>query len=134
MTRARPLAAILVIGLLEVIALGCLAFIVLVVALGATMGDGDPAGVAVLLTAGLLGILGVLAVIGGIGMWRGGALGWILGFTVGVVGMLGLGTAAMTVGAETALLVASVPFAGLVVLLLTPPVRRHAGLAGPPAR
>lgn len=134
MTRPRPLAAILAIGLLEVIALGCLSFTGLVVALGAPLGDGDPAGLPVVLTSGLLALIGVLAVLAGIGLWRGAAAGWALGLAVGASGALGILTALVAIGGDAPLLVALALFAALLALLATPSVRRHAGLTGPTAR
>lgn len=126
-TKARvPLAAVIAVVLLEVIAFGSLAFAGLLLFVTGSLGL-DAAG-AVTLVAVACVVLAVAAVPAGVGMWRGRAWGWALALAIALVGLLGVATAALTGGFQPELFVAVVLFGGLAACLFTLAVRLRSGI------
>jgi uncharacterized membrane protein HdeD (DUF308 family) len=126
-SQPRPIAAILAVVLLEIIALGSIGFGVLVIALGA-----EVALAAASIATTVLGIAalayGIVAIVGGVGVWRGRAWGWAAALGVAIVGLLAIVTSALSGAFQPQLLVGIALFGGLVACLLVPAVRARSGV------
>lgn len=127
MESPRPLASIVSVVLLEIIALGTLGLGLLLLAVGGELQLGDRT-VAVTITAVVSLAFAVLAVIAGIGLWRGRAWGWATGMTVALVGLLGIATAALSSAFQPQLIVGIMLFGGVLACLLVPAVRARSGI------
>jgi hypothetical protein len=123
----RPLASIMAVVLLELVALGSLGLGVLLFALDGQLELGSASGVLALTAAASIAF-GVLAVVGGVGMWRGRAWGWATALVVALVGLLGVAASALSSAFQPQLWIAVVLFGGLVACLLVPSVRTRSGI------
>ena len=121
-----PAATVGAVILLEVIALGSLAFAFLLLLVTGELGLATTGSVT--LTAIACVVLAAAAVPAGIGVWRGRAWGWAIALVVGIVGLLGVTTAALTGGFQPELIVAAAVFVGLVACLFTRQVRLRSGI------
>ena len=127
MESPRPLAAMVAVVLLEVIAIGTFGFGLLLLAAGAQLQLGT-AGVVLGATAVASLVVGALAVVAGIGVWRGRAWGWVTALAVAVVGLLGVAAAALSSAFQSPLLIAIALFGGVLACLFVPSVRSRAGI------
>ena len=127
MESARPLASVVAVVLLEVIAIGTFGFGLLLFVAGAQLQLGT-AGVFLGATAVASLVVGILAVVAGVGVWRGRAWGWAVGLAVAIVGLLGVAAAALSGAFQAPLLIAIGLFGGVLACLFVPSVRARAGI------
>ena len=121
-----PAPAVAAVLLLEVIALGSLAFAFLLLLVTGELGF-ETTGSVTLTAIACIG-LAVAAIPAGIGVWRGRAWGWAIALVVAIVGLLAVTTGALTGGFQPELIVAGAVFVGLVACLFTRTVRTRSGI------
>lgn len=127
MEPPRPLATILAVVLLEIVALGTLGLGVLLLALGDQLELGGIT-VAVTITALASIAFGILAIVAGVGLWRGRTWGWAAALVVALVGLLAIATSALSGAFQPELLVGITLFGGILACLLVPTVRTRSGI------
>ena len=125
---SRALGLVVAVVLLAIVAVGGIAFGLLLLVAGSVVELGDIAGAALLVVAGLIVGYGAVAAIAAVGLWRWRAWGWALGLGVGLVGLLGVGVAALYDSFQAPLLVAVLLCGGTVVALLPASVRRSVSI------
>ncbi len=128
MAALRPLGLVVAIALLALVAVGGVIFGAVTLAVASWLNLDGVAGTSIAIAGLAIMAYGLAAAIAVWGLWQGRTWGWVVGFLIGVAGLLGVLGSFLSGYFETPLVVAALLCGAVTAVLLLPSVRHASGI------